>query len=225
MSATIAASVAALRDAYPRQEFPDRSVQMYVRMLADADPAELEAAVARLVRRTPFIPAISEILAEVAEAKCGLPTAAEAWTLACSDEPLPNLPVPVIEAIQSCGGRWTIRHSEQPTVVRAQFTRDYQQRRDRQILITADAAVLSEVVARELAAIPPTDSAVPRPVWARWLRRQEPGDEILMPPTDAEMHDAVAVLEADAWGVAALHAEAQRILDEANTAIHGFYAA
>jgi len=75
--------------------------------------------------------------------------------------------------------------------------------------------------------IPATKSMEPRPVWARLLFRQKQAiaegldvdqvDLCLIPPTDAEKHDAIRVLYEgpffDDEGDAFLD-EAQRIMDE-----------
>jgi hypothetical protein len=80
------------------------------------------------------------------------------------------------------------------------------------------------VLMPEYPEIPETESMRPRPVWARWLRRQgiaEPNGLPLSPPTDEEKHDAILVLS-DAHGSFpggigdGLHVEAQRIMDEAS---------
>ena len=68
----LAASIAVLRLAYPRQDFPDAAVAFYVRQLVDLPPAEVEAAVDRLTKRSTWLPSIAEIRAECAEASCGL---------------------------------------------------------------------------------------------------------------------------------------------------------
>jgi hypothetical protein len=232
---TTAASVAALRDAYPRQDFPDRSVSLYVRMLRDIEGGDLAAAVTRLIRRSPFLPSIAEIRMEVAEARTQLPTAAEAWSMVTQmpnlNERANNLPNVVRQSLDAMGGSWSIRRSERPETLRAQFMRDYEQRRHAKILAVAGASARPELVERDRVAIaatpiPETTSALPRPVWGRWLRRQSftpytdgpmPAER-MPPPTDAEKHDAIAVLEAGGWGVQPLFDEAQRILDEASAA-------
>jgi hypothetical protein len=232
-SETTAASVAVLRDAYPRQEFPDRSVRLYVRMLSDLDPTSLVAAVERLINRQAFLPAISEIRMEVAEAECGLPTPAEAWSLVTSldnEYARDSLPNVVRLSLDAMGGRWSIVRSEKPETVRAQFMRDYEQRRARQLLVHSGAATRAAIVegindgtaTAIKSGIPESDAIQPRPVWARWLRRQQwmmpPVQDAFQSPTDAEKHDAIAVLEAEGWGVEMLWQEAQRILDEASAA-------
>ena len=71
--------------------------------------------------------------------------------------------------------------------------------------------------------LPVSESIAPRPVWARHLRRQEIRE--LLPPSDAEKHDAILVLRDGYDGTnpivryeTLLHAEAQRIMDEASAA-------
>lgn len=243
---TTAMAVAALRAAYPRQDFPDESVRMYVRMLSDLDPVLVGQAVERLMGRSAWLPAISEIRLEVAEATTPLPTAAEAWTLVSTAAPpgSQSLPLPpaVRESLDAVGGRWTIMHSERPETIRSQFLRDYQQRRDTAMLESIGArAPRAELTRAEQAfgALPPGDeipestSIRPRPVWARWLRRQElssitganGGKITLTPPSPEEKHDAILVLrdwcamqpgEIVADGAAMIVVEAQRIMDEAS---------
>lgn len=228
MSSTTAGAVAALRDAYPRQDFPDRSVQLYMRMLADVDPSELEAAVKRLIFTQTFLPSIAEIRLEVAEDKCGFPTAAEAWTMITQtsgpDEYVRDtLPYIVKQSLDAMGGRFSVIRSERPETIRAQFMRDYTERRDRQLRNTAIGDTRRAIIdgindGTAVAIIPPTESMQPRPVWARWLERQSLGeaDALMLYPTDVEKHDAIAVLEAGGWGVEPLFVEAQRILDDAD---------
>lgn len=232
MSDTVIA-VAALRAAYPRQDFPDESVRMYVRSLSDLDPPMVKAAVDRLIGRSAWLPAISEIRLEVAEESCPLPTAAEAWTLATTPpSERGELPGEVRETIAAMGGSYTITHSERPETLRAQFLKDYQQRRDTAMLETVGArATRPQLTSAEQAfgvlPAPAEETIAPRPVWARWLRRNElaqavcpaAGERVEMPPpTDAEKHDAIAVLQAGGWGIDAMHEEAQRIMEEASAA-------
>lgn len=241
MSETTAMAVAALRVAYPRQDFPDDSVRLYVRMLADLDAAAVSRAVERLIRRSTFLPSVAEIRLETGEEICPLPTAAEAWTLATTKpSDRPELPSEVREAIAAMGGTYTIMHSERPETLRAQFLRDYEQRRQTAMLEAVGArAPRPPMLTRAEQAfgvlpvgeIPETESMRPRPVWARWLRRQGINEENgarLNPPTDEEKHDAITVLweyaeQGDVdGGIHAvggqLHGEAQRIMDEASAA-------
>lgn len=139
----VAAAIAILRDAFPRQDFPDRSVSLYSRMLVDMDGDEVTNAVKRLIRRCTWLPSIAEIRMEVAEAVCQLPTTAEAWSLACVPaEELHGVPPPelVMESIKACGGRWNIIHADRPETIRSQFTRDYEERRTRALLKASGAS-------------------------------------------------------------------------------------
>lgn len=135
-------AIAVLRDAYPRQDFPEASVLLYTEMLSELDGFAVAAAIRRLVKRSPFLPSIAEINLEVAEAMLGLPNAAQAWSLVSQPhEPgQPELPRIVSESMKACGGRWSIIHSENPSVLRSQFTADYNARRQTELLRIADAA-------------------------------------------------------------------------------------
>jgi hypothetical protein len=138
----VAGAIAILRDAFPRQDFPDRSVALYSRMLADMDGAAVTEAVLRLIRRCTWLPSIAEIRLEVAEGECQLPTAAEAWSVACVPvEELHGVPPHelVMESIKACGGRWNIIHADRPEIIRTQFLRDYEERR-RSALLEASGA-------------------------------------------------------------------------------------
>lgn len=129
-SLATATAVAVLRDAYPRQAFPDASVDLYVRMLSDLDGFTVAEAIKRLVRRSEWLPSISQIRMEVAEVECNLPTPAEAWELVT--RPVGQAPSlhPIVKAsMDSCGGRWNITHSERIETTRAQFLSDYEARR------------------------------------------------------------------------------------------------
>ena len=140
---SVAAAIAVLRDAFPRQDFPDSSVSLYSRMLGDLDGTKVAEAVVRLIRRSTWLPSIAEIRLEVAEGECQLPTAAEAWLLACVPvEELHGVPPHdlVMESIKACGGRWNIIHADRPETIRAQFLRDYEERRRSALLESSGAS-------------------------------------------------------------------------------------
>lgn len=212
-------AVAILRAAYPGQDFPDDSVRLYVRMLAGEPEADVVRAVERLIRRSPWLPKVADILREVAEERLQLPSAEEAWSLIVDLE-APPLPKAVRDAMSAAGGRWTIMHSENPTATRAQFVKDYTARRERRVLEQMGAAPVRELEAAVRAELPVSDKLTPRPVWARWLRRQELLMDGVRPddPTDEEKADAIRVLRFAGLTdhVGPLHEEAQRIMDEAS---------
>jgi hypothetical protein len=125
---TLASAIAVLRDAYPRADFPDASVQLYGRMLAAHPGEEVAEAVKRLVLRSTFLPSIAEIVEEIAEARLGLPSAAEALEI-LEHGSLKEAPAEVRASAKAIGGRYSYATSENPTAIRAQFRRDYEERR------------------------------------------------------------------------------------------------
>lgn len=226
----LALAVAILRDAFPRQEFPDASVALYAQLLGDLDEAAVVDAVTRLVRRSTFLPSIAEIRQEVAEAELALPTVEEAWSLVNDpDVSVLSLPPALADSLKSVGGRYAVRMSEQPTVIRSQFVKDYAARRAQAVLEQMKAAVPPERTYRLPAAPPPrlvdlsdapptlalapphTEQVPPRPMWSRHLLR-ESGVEP-PPPSEDEIQDAIQILRVDGFGIEALLYEATAVLD------------
>lgn len=227
MSEHIAAAIGVLRAAYPRQDFPDASVEFYAHKLADLDGAELVAAIDRLTNRLNWLPSVAEIRLEVAEARLGLPNASEAWDIAVKGG-LRFAPAPVREAAEAVGGRWTILHSDNPDTVRAQFRRDYEERRQHAVLIEAGAILPSPVFGALPRLLNPKLNAAlfeleeserirPRPVMAREARRL--AGRHLDSPTDEERSDAIAILRGCPLGDVsedALYAAAELVMVHAD---------
>lgn len=233
----IGAAIAILRDAYPRQEFPDRSVELYARDLHDIPDGELLEAVKRLIHRSAWLPSIAEIRHEVAEARLNLPTPEEAWEMirAVTRPPLPR---EVERALSSVGGFYSVRTSEFPGRTRRDFLDAYQRIRDKAILAEQGAipeeralgsgngvgpadgepqAIVRSLAARRLNGIEETTRIRPRPVLVRLTQRWR--GAALPSPTDEQMHDAIEILrDGPIEGDDPLWVEAQRILDEASTA-------
>lgn len=136
------AAIGILRAAYPRQEFPEATARLYARALADIPEKPLLDAIDRLVKTSQWLPTIAEIRKRVTVAALTLPPAGEAWEIIQSRALLsdvlggPALRL-VVAAMDACGGRYSIRMSENPTTMRAQFTRDYEQRVDAYVAETA----------------------------------------------------------------------------------------
>jgi hypothetical protein len=215
---SMAAAIAILRDAYPRQDFPDRSVALYAHELADLDDDEVTAAVRRLIRRSEWLPSIAEIRRDVAEARAGLPSEGEAWQMVKAGTY--RLPPEVAGALHDVGGRWAVRTGHE-THTRRAFIEAYRQRRT-DTLLTVMAALppssVRELEAPTVAMLPESSRIRPRPVMerlmVRWSGRQVPD------PTDAQCRDAVEVLrDGPVEGHDPLHEEAQRILDDADRVI------
>ena len=100
-------ALALLRATYPRQDFPDLTVAVYGRMLADLDDEAVVPAVQRLINRCTFLPSVAEIRQEVAEARLGLPSAEEAWEIARCGR-LREAPAEVQAAAAAAGDRKSV---------------------------------------------------------------------------------------------------------------------
>lgn len=141
MGQELSLSVASLRAAYPNATLPAETVEIYRVALSPYDPASVQQAVVHLVRRTPFFPSISEIIAAVAELELRLLPATAAWSQAEAravgawhgeKDPL------VTDALNAIGGIWAIRTSENPVATRAHFLKFYEQLRSDRIAAFID---------------------------------------------------------------------------------------
>jgi hypothetical protein len=205
----VSLAVSVLRDAYPRADFPDRSVVLYASMLADLDDLLVVEATRRLVRRSTFLPSIAEIRREVAEAVLGLPTATEAWAIVNEPASAGNLPTLVQASLNALGGRWALRMSERPEIFMTNFVKDYGSRREHALLGIMGANTHGS----ELSALPVSDSIGERPVFSR-IRRRLIGEEV-GDATEEERGDAIRILEAGPVSERdPLYAEAFSILDQ-----------
>lgn len=215
-------AMAALRDAWPREEFPDRTIALYAAELS-AYPEELVVlAVDDLVRTEKWRPSVGMLVAQVAERALNLPTEEEAWGIAERGN-LRDAHEGVQRACEHVGGRYAILHSREPERVREQFLRAYRGIRRQSLLDYSRQArpALGGTQRRQLGPtmrqLPETTRIRPRPVMSRlierWAGRQ------LDPPTEEEKRDATTVL----WEGATtdepkddpLYAEAERIFKEA----------
>jgi hypothetical protein len=217
----LTASIAVLRAAYPRQEFPDDTVRVYVRQLSDLDEDAVARAVDRLTKKSVFLPSIAEIRQEVAEEQLALPSASEAWEIAETGD-LRNAPDEVRAATECVGGRYAILRSDNPSVIRAQFLKDYAMRRATSLLRVQGALPAVQIATRPYVPeleIPESARIKPRPVMHRLLQRMA-GRE-LAEPSEAEKADAIDVLRdgpmpPDEGVPDALYEEAERIFVDAS---------
>jgi hypothetical protein len=216
-----AAAIAILRAAYPGKGFPDKTVELYGRMLGDLDPGAVTRAVERLIYGSEFLPTIHAIRREVAEEALGLPTPEEAWDIALTGSLLQAAPE-VRNAVDAVGGRWALLHSDNPTTVRAQFLKSYGERRRNAVAEFTGAKtplglpLASESMGPTMRALPESPSAFAPPVNARWLRRML--GKKLEPPTDAEKQHAIEVLRSgppEHGDPDPVYVEAERIFAEA----------
>ena len=208
-----------LREAFPREEFPDRTVALYASELEHLPTPAVLHAVEALIRRNRFLPRLSEILTEIAEYELNLPTTEEAWEIANRGSLRAAHPC-VRDAAEHVGGRWAILHSDNVPTVRAQFRSAYDRLRARTIdeYRTGHAAELPaglKPLGTTMAALPETTRIRPRPVMLRWMQRMS--NSKLNPPSEEEKLDAVQVLrEGPPDGEPdPLYQEAERIFEEA----------
>lgn len=158
-----AVGIGILRDAYPRAEFPDRSVAAYAEMLADLDDQAVVEAVRRLILRSPFLPAISEIRREVAEMRLALPSSVEAWEMVASQDgpSVLHLPDEVAEALKSMGGKYALRHSTEPGIFRSQFVKIYEGLREHALLVEMGAVGVRELPSPTMRSLPVSSAIRP----------------------------------------------------------------
>jgi hypothetical protein len=129
--------LAILITAWPEHRLPDTTLQLYAELLADLPYAAVVAAVRRLIqtRVYPTIPTVGEIRRTVADLMLPrLPTPDEAWAQVSEanrrwgymhpQQALDSLH-PLVRRVASAIGWRAICESEQPDVIRAQFTRLY----------------------------------------------------------------------------------------------------
>lgn len=145
-----------VQSAYPRQEFPEDTVRVYVMSLVDL-PTELATrAVMELIRTSKWVPTIAEIRQRATEIGCPMPAADEAWAEVQRAARMfsPGVVVDVqwssdlvAEAVAMTGGLWGIAMTSRPEVLQRQFTDTYnalRQRRLDQLQVTP--GLLAEVV-------------------------------------------------------------------------------
>lgn len=123
---TIPQLIADLKRAFPRERIPTETLAIFVRELADVDPAVLDEAVRTIIRGSRYFPTIAEIRDVAASRVLGLPDEAEA--LAQADrysfaDPQPvDCPHPSYEEALDCrrcqgtGVRYTVTVDIHPLV-------------------------------------------------------------------------------------------------------------
>lgn len=219
---TFVNAIIRLRDGWPREEFPDRTIALYAEYLGKLPEEHVCAAIDRLIARATFRPSIGEIATEAAERALALPSEEEAWIMAEGGK-LRAAPEEVRVAADYIGGRHAIMTSANLTALRAQFRQAYRNLREsaiREYASTGDSrrALPSpwpsiEPANGTLAALPVSTRIRPRPIMARLSRRW--AGRSLEPPTEEEKADAIAVLrDYDGGEFDPLYIEAERVFTE-----------
>ncbi len=125
-----------LADAYPLTPPTEGTRALYVRYLADLDARAAQEAMTEIILDSPTLPMIAEIRRKVIERDVDIPTPLEAWAAIVGPRPggeaVDFHPV-VREICNLFGGTYTIRNSDEPTIMRAQFLKAYAERRDEEL--------------------------------------------------------------------------------------------
>lgn len=229
MSEALVIGITKLRDGWPREEFPDRTIKLYADALGRLPEEHVVDAIDAMLARNAFRPSIGEITQEAARRALDYPTAEVAWEIAESGR-LRSAPEPVRQAAEYVGGRWAILHGDNLATVRAQFRKSYESLVERAINEYATSGrpprrelppSRRELMGPTMASLPETAHYRPRPIMARTIARMS-GRE-LEPPTEEEKRDAIAVLRdyddtingAERSEFDPLYREAERVFMEA----------
>jgi hypothetical protein len=117
--------------AFPTAAARPRTAELFARYLGDLDAKLVDAAVEELILDSPALPSIAEIRRHVVDRELQLPTPLQAWqTVAQRGHEVHPLAKEVVDLF---GGLWTIRNSEESTIMRAQFLRAYGERREEEL--------------------------------------------------------------------------------------------
>lgn len=126
------AIVAALVAAY-RMDVSPETATIYSRALEPFDAREVGSAVTRVIETEERFPSIARIRREIGERRrLDLPTPISAWELvvaAASSDRRVAMPDEVREACDAIGGRWAVKTHDQPSILRSQFLKAYEELR------------------------------------------------------------------------------------------------
>jgi len=156
--------IALLMAAYPRQEFPEPSQRLYIKMLADLPGDLLEAAVMDIISKNTFLPSISELRAAVntlVEKSSGRLDAYTAWDTVCrqirrvGSYGIPDLDDLTAKAVAGVGGWQALCRSENQVADRARFFQVYDaflsRERDNEMTLPGVRELISGMTAKMLA--------------------------------------------------------------------------
>jgi hypothetical protein len=137
------ALVALLKATYPREQFDEDRVSVWVQMLVDLPADAGQRAVGALIRESTWLPSVAEIRRFVVTEQLQLPTQAEAWAnvereVVCYHAAVPGphhyydptWDHPVVAKVVQAIGWAGLVHGDNWTTQRAQFLRLYQEERE-----------------------------------------------------------------------------------------------
>lgn len=132
------ALVGTLAAAY-RLDLGAETATLYAAQLEPFDAHETADAIQALISVEERFPSIARIRREIGDRRAMLPSPIEAWQLVVQGAA--PLPQPVREARDAIGGPWAIRTHDQPSILRAQFIKAYEEIRAHTVIqATEDAA-------------------------------------------------------------------------------------
>jgi len=137
--------------AYPREAMNQETVGVWTRLIETFDYDETRKAVLRILATRYTFPTIADLRNEIIEARLELPSAERAYEmwLAYADRGGKLMVHPFVRQVANDAGfdLWTMRQSENPSILRSQFLKAYEERRrlSREIHdgIAQDLAVLA----------------------------------------------------------------------------------
>lgn len=125
---SVARALQILAAAYPKEDFPQPTVQLYANRLARFDEEDVMAAVSRLIDKCKWLPKISEIVEEITDANVRLPSGSEAYHMAVTME-WGALEPEIQATVRELGGTATLKRSERPELTRRAFIEVYDRRK------------------------------------------------------------------------------------------------
>jgi len=119
--------------AYPREAMNQETVGVWTRLIETFDYDETRKAVLRILATRYTFPTIADLRNEIIEARLELPSAERAYEmwLAYADRGGKLMVHPFVRQVANDAGfdLWTMRQSENPSILRSQFLKAYEERR------------------------------------------------------------------------------------------------
>lgn len=120
--------------AFPATQTRDETFGLYVRFLLDLDYRAAKEGIDELISVSTEMPTIAAIRRYVIEDELQIPTPAEAWISVSDTSRKHELHKLATQARELLGGSWAIRTSDQPSIMRAQYLKLYDELRERALV-------------------------------------------------------------------------------------------
>jgi hypothetical protein len=123
-----------LADGFPLVNLSETSRAQYRRRLTDLDHAAAIEAVDALILDSAEFPTIAAIRRQVIEAEATIPTAIEAYGRIFDRDAEPADMHPFVKhVVKVFGGSYSIKSHENPSIIRAQFLKTYDELREKEL--------------------------------------------------------------------------------------------